>query len=314
MNLIRYFPIEPKINFVAKRWVFHAISIFLVLGSVALYLTRDLNFGVDFKGGIVMEVQTDGPAKLDDMRRALNSLNLGDVTLQQFGEDDVVLINVPRQEGDDSAQQTAIELVKTTLGQNVVEYRRTESVGPKVGEELRMGAIIATVLSLMGIAIYVWFRFDMNFAWAALIALTHDVIATVGFYALTQYQFDLSTLAAVLTVAGYSINDTVVIYDRVREELRRYKKTPVPEVLNKAMNATLSRTTLTSLTTLLALFGLFFLGGEVIEGFAAGIIFGILVGTFSSWGVAVPLLLFTNLRAGAAAEAPKVKEPAAKGA
>lgn len=314
MNLVRFFPIEPKLNFVGWRWRFHAISILLVLGSIGLYFARDLNYGVDFKGGIVMEVKTDGPAKLDDMRQALNSLNLGDVTLQQFGEDDVVLINVPRQEGDASAQQTAIELVKTTLGQSVVEYRRTESVGPKVGEELRIGAIVATVLSLLGIAIYVWFRFDVNFAWAALIALTHDVIATVGFYALMQYQFDLSTLAAVLTVAGYSINDTVVIYDRVREELRRYKKTPVPEVLNKAMNATLSRTTLTSVTTLLALFGLFFLGGEVIEGFAAGIIFGIVVGTFSSWGVAVPLLLFTNLRAGAAAEEPKVKDPAAKGA
>lgn len=296
MALIRYFPVEPKLNFLGLRTFFIGLAVLMVVGSVVLFFTKGLNYGVDFRGGIVMEVETDGPAQLDSLRTQLNGLGLGDVTLQEFGAPDVVLINVPRQDGEDGAQEAAIRQIQDSLGATAVEYRRVESVGPKVGGELRTAAAIATVLAMLGIAIYVWVRFDAAFGVAALISLAHDVVVTVGFYALTGYEFNLATLAAVLTVAGYSINDTVVVYDRVREELRRYKKLPIPEVLNKAINQTLSRTILTSFTTLLALFGLFFFGGEVIRGFSAGMIFGIVVGTYSSWGLAVQLLSFTRLR------------------
>lgn len=302
MALVRYFPMEPKLNFMGRRTIFLAVALALTLGSIAAFLVNGLRYGVDFTGGIVLEVQTDGPANLDQLRGELNALGLGDVTLQGFGAADVVLINVPRQEGEEEAQQEAIQLVQATIGERAKEYRRVEAVGPKVGDELRTGAIIATVLAMLGIAIYVWVRYDAAYAIAGLIALFHDVIVVVGFFAITGYVFDLTSLAAVLTVAGYSINDTVVIYDRVREELRKYKKAPLMEVLNRAINSTLSRTTLTSVTTLLALFALFLFGGEVLEGFSAAIIVGIVVGTFSSWGLSVQLLSFTRLRPRAAAE------------
>ncbi len=307
MALIRYFPIEPKIDFMGKRRWFLVVSLVLIFGSLGLYLTKGLNFGVDFTGGIVMEVQTEGPADLDGLRGELNGLGLGDVGLQGFGAPDVVLINLPRQDGGEEQQQIAIQKVQTALGDKAKEYRRVEAVGPKVGGELRNAAIIATLLAMAGICIYVWVRYDLSFAIAALISLLHDVLAVIGFFSLTGIEFNLTSLAAVLTVAGYSINDTVVIYDRVREELRKYKRAPINEVLNRAINATLSRTTLTSFTTLLSLAALLIFGGKVLEGFSAGIMIGIAFGTYSSWGVAVPLLSLTRLRPHAAAAETEAK-------
>jgi len=298
MALIRYFPIEPKIDFLGRRKLFLAFSAFIVLGSLALFAARGLNLGVDFRGGTLIEIKTNAPADLADLRRRLGALNLGEVTLQEFGADTDVLINVQRQEGDEAAQVRAINAIKEELGGLVAEYRRTEFVGPKVGEELKIAGTLATGLALLGIAVYVWFRFEWQFALAGLVALLHDVIAAIGFFALTQIEFNLATLAAVLTIAGYSINDTVVIFDRVRETLRKYKKLPLFELLNMATNATLSRTTLTSVSTLIALIALASFGGEVIRGFTLGLIWGIVVGTFSSIGLAVPLLSFMDLRAG----------------
>ena len=296
MALSKHLSLNPKFDFMGARVWFFAIALTIVIGSILLVAFKGLNFGVDFRGGIAIEIQTNGPADLDQMRSDLNGLGLGGVTLQTFGDPDVVLINLSAQDGGEDAQNAAIDSVKASLGDRVVEYRRIESVGPKVGDELRTGGIVATILSLLGIAIYVWVRFDLSYGLAALVSLAHDVIGVIGFYALVGYEFDLTTLGAVLTVAGYSINDTVVIYDRVREELRRYKVMPIPDVLNLAINATLTRTFLTSFTTLLSLIGLFIFGGEVIRGFSAGIIVGIVLGTYSSWGVSVPLLSYTRLR------------------
>ena len=296
MALSKHLSLNPKFDFMGARFWFFAIALTIVIGSILLVAFKGLNFGVDFRGGIAIEIQTNGPADLDQMRSDLNGLGLGGVTLQTFGDPDVVLINLSAQDGGEDAQNAAIDSVKASLGDRVVEYRRIESVGPKVGDELRTGGIVATILSLLGIAIYVWVRFDLSYGLAALVSLAHDVIGVIGFYALVGYEFDLTTLGAVLTVAGYSINDTVVIYDRVREELRRYKVMPIPDVLNLAINATLTRTFLTSFTTLLSLIGLFIFGGEVIRGFSAGIIVGIVLGTYSSWGVSVPLLSYTRLR------------------
>ena len=296
MALIKRIPIEPKFDFMSKQNLFLIFSAVLILGSVLLVLTRGLNFGVDFRGGILIEVQTDGPADLSPMRADLGGLGLGEVTLQTFGEEDDVLINIERQEGDEKAQIAAINQVKAALGDRVVEYRRTEFVGPKVGSELKRAGILATVLSLLGIALYIWFRFEWQFSLAALIALAHDVVTTIGFYALTGVEFNLATLAAVLTIAGYSINDTVVLFDRVRETMRKFKKLDTDALFNMAINRTLSRTLLTSVTTLLALFSLYLFGGQVIQGFTMGLIWGVAIGTYSSIGLAVPLLKRMKLR------------------
>ncbi len=296
MALIQRVPLNPKVDFLGRRKICLVFSGCLIAVSLLLFATQGLNLGVDFRGGILIEVETKEPADLAALRRRLGGLGLGQVTLQEFGAANDILINVERQEGDEKQQIKAIEAVKTELGGLVAEYRRVEFVGPKVGGELKQAGLIATVLALLGIGLYIWFRFEWQFAVAALAALIHDVVSTIGFFALTQIEFNLATLAAVLTIAGYSINDTVVIFDRVRETLRKYKKLPMLELLNLALNATLSRTVLTSVTTLIALGCLFLFGGQVIRGFSAGLIWGIVIGTYSSIGLAVPLLSFMNLR------------------
>ena len=294
--LIKRIPVEPRIDFLSQRKVFAAFSVLLMIGSIGLFLIQGLNFGVDFRGGILIEARTEGPADLAELRSTLSGLDLGEVTLQEFGQPTDVLINVQRQEGAEAEQNAAIALVKDALADDVVEFRRTEFVGPKVGAELKQAGFLATVLSLLAIGVYIWFRFEWQFGVAALIALMHDVVATVGFFALTQIEFNLATLAAVLMIAGYSINDTVVLFDRVRECMRKYKKLATAELLNLAINQTLTRTLLTSITTLLALLSLFFFGGEVIRGFSMGLIWGVVIGTYSSVGLAIPLLIALKVR------------------
>lgn len=314
MALIKHVPTEPKINFIGRHRITLAVSALLVLVSLGLFFTTGVNYGVDFRGGITLEVRTDGPANLADLRSRLGSLGLGEVTLQALDIETDVLINIERQEGGDAAQNAAVARVKETLADTVTEYRRTDFVGPKIGGEYKEAAILATILALGGIALYIWFRFEWQFSLAALVALTHDVITTIGFFAITGLEFNLASVAAILTIAGYSINDTVVVFDRVRESLRKYKKIAVSQVLNMALNATLSRTLLTSITTLLALIALSVFGGHVVRGFSLALIWGVLIGTYSSIGVATPLLMLMNLRHGQVAkaeEAETAKEPAA---
>jgi preprotein translocase subunit SecF len=289
-------PANTAIDFMRKRMLFFIVSATLVLSSVALFLTVGLSYGIDFKGGIMIEVRdTSGPADIAGMRNDLGSLGLGEVALQEFGEPTDVLIRIQQQDGGDSAQNEAVQLVKATLGDKY-DYRRTEFVGPKVSDELFWDGLMAIGLALGGILIYIWFRFEWQFGIGAIIALTHDVISTVGLFALIQHEFNLATVAAVLTIAGYSINDTVVVFDRVRENLRKYKTMPFAELLNLSINGTLSRTALTSFTTFLALLSLYIFGGEIIRDFAFAMIWGILVGTYSSICVAVPMLLYFNIR------------------
>ena len=312
MALIKRLTVAPNLVFLARRNLFLACSAVLVVASVALFLVQGLNFGVDFRGGILIEVKTEGPADIGEMRRLLGGLGLGEVTLQEFGEPDDVLINVQRQEGEEAEQIKAIAVVKEALGERVVEYRRTEFVGPKVGGELKQAGALATGLALLVIGVYIWFRFEWQFSIAALIALLHDVLATIGFYSLTQIEFNLATLAAVLMIAGYSINDTVVIFDRVRENLRKFKKMPLLELLDRSINQTLTRTVLTSVTTLLALLALFLFGGPVIQGFTIGLIWGVCIGTYSSVALAVPLLARFNVRSQTAPGEAGGEEGAAK--
>ncbi len=298
MKLLRLVPPDTAVDFIGRRFIVFALSAFLVLGSLGMFVGKGLNLGIDFLGGILIEVQTDGPADLGSMRSTLGRLGLGDVSLQEFGEEDVVLIRVQRQPGGDAAQQLAVTAVKEALGGVVVEYRRTETVGPTVGEELMWAAIEAVSAAILAILVYIWFRFEWQFGIAAVAALVHDVVSTVGLFAVTQLEFNLATVAAVLTIAGYSINDTVVVFDRVRENRRKYKKMDLPELFNLSINGTLSRTTMTSFTTLLALGALYAFGGEVIRGFSVALIWGVVIGTYSSIAVAVPLLLYLGVYGG----------------
>ncbi len=296
LNLIS---IKPNLEFIGKRTIFFAFSVLLILVSLSLFVARDLNYGIDFQGGILIEVRVDKAGKLGEMRQQLSNLGLGEISLQEFGAPTDILIRVQKQEGGEKAQQAAIDKVKQALGPGV-EYRRTEFVGPKVSEELFRDGVLAVVLAMLGILIYIWFRFEWQFGLGAIIALTHDVLSTIGIFALTGIEFNLSTVAAILTIAGYSINDTVVVYDRVRENLRKYKTLSLPELLNNSINETLSRTVMTSVTTLLALLSLYILGGEVIRGFSFAMIWGVVIGTYSSICLAVPLLLYLNVNRGTA--------------
>lgn len=287
-------PSTINISFIPKKAIFFALSVAIVIASAGLFLTKGLNYGIDFKGGILIEVQTPEPANIAAMRDQLGDLNLGEIALQEFGEPTEVLIRIQKQTGGDGAQQEAVSAVKALLGDSV-EYRRTEFVGPKVSEELLWDGILAVSLAIAAILVYIWLRFEWQFGFGAVIALLHDVFATIGVFALLGLEFNLSTVAAVLTIAGYSINDTVVVYDRVRENLRKYKKKPLPALLNESINQTLSRTVMTSVTTLIALLALYFLGGAVIQDFSFAMIFGVIIGTYSSICLAVPLLLHLKL-------------------
>jgi preprotein translocase subunit SecF len=296
MALFHMIPAGINLNFIGKRIWFFAFSTLLVLSSIAVFTTNGLNYGIDFKGGIMMEVRSNtGPANVADMRDQLSTLGLGEVSIQEFGEPEEVLIRIQRQDGDEKAQAAAVEAVKNQF-KDSVEYRRTEFVGPKVSDELFMDGLLAVCFAIGAILVYIWFRFEWQFGMGAVIALIHDVISTIGIFALLGMEFNLSTVAAVLTIAGYSINDTVVVFDRVRENLRKYKTKDLGQLLNESINDTLSRTVMTSFTTLLALFALYALGGEVIRGFSFAMIWGIVIGTYSSICVAVPALMYFNLR------------------
>ena len=295
MRLLKIVPANTSIDFVGKRKIAFGLSIILILVSVGTFLVQGLNLGIDFRGGVLIEVETEGPANIPELRRALGGLGLGEIKVQEFGAPNDILIRVQQQEGGEDAQQKAIAAIKQALGDAAKEYRRTESVGPTIGAELIKAAVLAVSLALGAILIYIWFRFEWQFGVGAVIALSHDVITTIGLFAVTQLEFNLATVAAILTIAGYSINDTVVIYDRVREELRRYKKLTIPDLLNLATNRTLSRTFLTSVTTLIALLALALLGGPIIRDFSFAMIWGVLIGTYSSIFVAVPALLLLKL-------------------
>lgn len=244
-----------------------------------------------------MEVRSEKNVGISEIRAELEKLKLGEVNIQRFGKDTDILIRIQRQDGAEKEQIAAIELVKETLG-SAIDYRRTEFVGPTVGEELKEAGLLAVGLALLSILIYIWMRFEWQFGVGALIALTHDIVTTIGLFAILHYEFNLATVAAILTIAGYSINDTVVVYDRVRENLRKYKKLDLVSLFNMSINETLSRTTMTSLTTLLALFSIFFFGGAVLADFALAMIWGVCIGTYSSVFIAVPLLLYVNLKRG----------------
>ena len=293
---LKLVPSETSIDFLRLRMPALGFSGLLVAASIAMFAIIGLNLGIDFRGGILIEARsTEGPADIGGVRSDLGKLGLGDISLQGFGTETDVLVRVQRQDGDETAQIAAIEAITATLGEGY-EIRRTEFVGPTVGAELAEKGIWAVVCALLAIMVYIWFRFEWQFSIAAIMALAHDVLSTIGLFALTGFEFNLATVAAILTIAGYSINDTVVVFDRVRENLRRYKSYEQPAILNMSLNETLSRTVMTSVTTLLALLAIVLFGGAVLRDFALAMMWGVLIGTYSSVFVAVGMLAFFDLK------------------
>ncbi|MBS0533286.1 MAG: protein translocase subunit SecF [Proteobacteria bacterium] len=299
MRLLRIVPDNTKFDFMRFRRISFPLSALLSIVAILLYFYHGLNFGIDFKGGTLMEVrETAGPADLAKMRATLGGLGLGEVQLQQFGGPSEVLIRVAEQPGGDAAQQAAVTKVKAALGDQI-QYRRVEVVGPRVSGELLSYGVIGLGLAIICILIYLWFRFEWQFALGAMIANVHDLVLTIGFMSLAQIDFDLTSIAALLTILGYSLNDTVVIYDRIREMLRRYKKMPMPDLLNASVNQTLSRSVITHVTVTLALLALLLFGGQAIHSFTATMMFGVaLVGTYTSIFIAAPILIYLGVGTG----------------
>ena len=290
---------KSSIDFLKGKYVAFITSIILILLSIGLFFLNGLNFGIDFKGGTLIEIETQNKIEISEVRSSLNSLSLGDVQVQEFGSDKNLLIRIEQQQGGDQIQQNVLEIVKQKLMNDISEtinFRRTEVVGPKVSGELIQSGTIAILVAVFAMLIYIWLRFEWQFSLGAVIALLHDVILTVGVFCLTQLEFNLPIIAAILTIVGYSMNDTVVVYDRVRENLRKFRSKEITSLLNLSINETLSRTIVTSVTTLLALVSLYIFGGEVIKGFTFAMIWGVLVGTYSSIFVAAPLLTYLDVK------------------
>ena len=300
MRLLRIVPDDTKFDFMRFRRISFPLSAVMSILAITLYFVHGLNFGIDFKGGLLMEVKTVSgqPADLAQMRSTLGRLGLGDVQLQQFGAPDDVLIRIGEQPGGDAAQQTAVAKVRGALGTNLT-YQRVEVVGPRVSGELLSYGVIGLMLAICCILVYLWFRFEWQFALGAMIANVHDLVLTIGFMSVSRVDFDLTSIAALLTILGYSLNDTVVIYDRIREMLRRYKKMPMPDLLNASVNQTLSRSVITHVTVSLALLALLLFGGEAIHSFTATMMFGVvLVGTYTSVFIASPILIYLGVGTG----------------
>ena len=270
----------------------------LALISIIAVIFIGFNLGLDFRGGILIEVRTEN-IDISDLRLEVSNLGIGEVSIQEFGSSTDFLIRVERQQGTDKAQQVAVEKIKNKLNNtfsNKIEYRRLEFVGPTVSKDLVQKGILAIFFAVIAMLAYIWFRFELPFAMGAVIALIHDVVLTLGVFSIVGLEFNLATVAAILLIIGYSMNDTVVVYDRVRENLRKFKKMNFEELIDKSVNETLARTINTTATTILALLALYFLGGQIISDFSFAMLWGIIVGTYSSIFIASTILTFLNVR------------------
>jgi preprotein translocase SecF subunit len=291
-----FFPHGTRLPFMDYKGLCVALSIIAMVLSFGIIMIKGFNYGVDFKGGSLIEVRAkSGKADIGVMRDKLGALGLGDVQIQSFGSEADALIRIEQQPGEEEAQQAAANKVLDTLGSDY-EQRRIEVVGPAVSSELRTTGLIAVLASIAAIVTYVWFRFEWQFSVGVVLGLFHDVLVTAGIFSLFQLAFDLSIVAALLTILGYSVNDSVVVADRIRENLRKYKKMPLTELLNLSINETLSRTILTGVTTIAVLFALFFLGGEVMQNFTFAMLFGVIIGTYSSIFISAPVIDYLGIK------------------
>ncbi|SNB61501.1 protein translocase subunit secF [Arboricoccus pini] len=309
----RLVPDNTNFPFMRFRMAALVASIIVILASIGLVAIKGINWGVDFEGGIVLEVKTPQAADLAAMRAALESTGANGIRLQQFGDPTDVLVRIAAPSEVASEAQVQIDRIKGALtgrlGQDI-QFDRADFVGPQVSSELLHDGILATVVALALITAYVWFRFEWQYSLGAMISVVHDIAATVGFFAITGIEFDLSSVAAVLTIVGYSLNDKVIVYDRIRENLRLYKAMSLEELLNRSLNETLGRTMMTAATTALALLALVIFGGEVLRGFTVAMLWGVFIGTYSTTFIAAPVLIYFNLRS--AAQKAKAGEGAGK--
>ena len=313
MWLVQYIPTETKFHFMRLRRVAFPFSAALSVLSVLLFFAWGMNFGIDFKGGTLVEMQSrGGAADIADIRARSGALGFGDAEVQQFGTPQDVSVRIALQEGGEQAQQGVVNKLRETFADQY-EFRRIEVVGPRVSGELVQSGTLGVILAILGVLVYLWFRFEWQFALGAVVATLHDLVLTMGFFALSQIEFNMTSIAAILTILGYSINDTVVVYDRIREVMRKYKRLTTFELIDLSVNATLSRTILTGVSVFLVLIALAIFGGEVIKGFAYAMLFGLVVGTYSSVFIAAPILAYLGLKSSEAASARadgKVPQPA----
>ena len=297
--MLRLISDNTSIKFIKLKLISFSFSAILSIAAIFAVIFIGLNFGIDFKGGILLEVRTSSNIGIADIRNKITDLNIGEVSIQEFGVDSDYLIRVERQEGTDNAQQIAVEAIKSSLDKAFtkdIEYRRLEYVGPTVSKDLVYDGVMAIVFAIIAMLAYIWFRFELPFALGAIVALLHDIVLTLGLFAILGLEFNLATVAAILLIIGYSMNDTVVIYDRIRENLRKFKKMNLNELLDKSINETLARTINTTFTTILALGALYLFGGQIIADFAFAMLWGIIVGTYSSIFIASTILLYVNVR------------------
>ena len=294
---LKLFSKKTSLNFMNKKWIGFALSIGLTLLSIGIIASKGLNLGIDFTGGILMEIRANQDVDLSPLRSELGKGGYGEITLQHFGTKRDVIIRIQTKGTDEQVEIIAAvkEQLKGVI-EGEIDYRQIDYVGPTVGNELVEAGITATLLAMLVILGYIWFRFEWQFGLGAILALVHDAMMMIGFFAVTRFDFNLAALAAILTIIGYSINDSVVMFDRIRENMRKYKKMPVDELINVSINDTLSRTLLTAGTTILAVMCLALFGGEVIKGFSWSLVFGVLVGTYSSIYIAGPTLIYLNIR------------------
>lgn len=296
---LRFIPDNTKIPFMRYRLPGFTGAVIAVLASIVLFVSVGLNYGIDFQGGTLIEIRTEQAADLSELRGRLSGMGLGDFELQEFGAPTDVLIRIRAVDGGEEAQQAQITQVREALGTGI-DYRRVEVVGPKVSGELTRDGIIAVLMALAAVLVYIWFRFEWQFSVGAVVSLVHDVIVTIGVLTILRFEFNLASIAALLTIVGYSLNDTVVVFDRIRENLRKYKQMPLTELIDLSLNQTLPRTVMTSLSTLIALISLYVFGGEVLRGFTFTMIFGVFIGTFSSVFISAPVLIYLGARIGQA--------------
>lgn len=298
MKIFSWIIKDTSIDFLGYRKLAYALSAVLLVASIASVAVRGFNYGIDFSGGVLIEVKSkNGPVDVDKVRHELDTLNLDELNLQSFGDaQDELMIRAQANNADEESQRVAVKQIKEML-ENDFTFERIESVGPQVGDELKLSGILASVFAMLAISLYIWFRFEWKFAVGALLGLFHDLLITVGLVSIFHLDFSLTTIAAILTLAGYSVNDTVVTYDRVRENLQKYKKMPQYDLLNKSINDIFSRTILTGITTFLASAALLIFGGDALRSFAFVITTGIIIGTFSSIFICVPVINMFDLRA-----------------
>jgi len=312
VRLVRLWPENSHFDFMRFRRFSFPLSALISVATAIMLMTVGLNFGIDFTGGTLMEIQAkSGQANVAQIRQTAESFGFGEVEVQEFGAAGEVSLRFPTQPGGEAAQAAVVQKARDTFG-NEYDFRRVETVGPRVSGELVQSGTIGVVLSVLAVLFYLWFRFERELAVASIIGTLHDIVLTIGFFVITRHEFNMTSIAAILTIVGYSLNETVVVFDRTRELMRRYKSMPVEELLNLSINTTMSRTIMTATTTALSLLALVLFGGQAIQGFAQVMLYGVVICTYSAICISTPMLIYIGLRASETIKVPEGKAAAAE--